>query len=99
LCKDRTALANTFDAIITKIYPDPMAGTIYENDSLLLRLKTASPEATHAALMKGIVANFKAQMRGDAPITRELRDGNLYLLDLLEGMLPGEFELERGFKS
>jgi hypothetical protein len=75
-----------------------MSSITYENNALSLRLNTTSPEATHAAMMRGIVANLRAQMKSDAPITRELREGNLYLLELLEGMLPGEFELEKGFK-
>jgi hypothetical protein len=70
----------------------------YEKNALSLKLITNSPEATHAAMMRGIVANLRAQMKSDTPITRDLREGNLYLLDLLDGMLPGEFELEKGFK-
>ena len=75
-----------------------MPNVNYNNGSLTIMLKNACPEAAHEGLLKGIIQSLKYQMQQDEPVDASLKQGNIYLLILLESILPDERQLEKAFK-
>ncbi len=67
----------------------------HQNNSLLISLETSSPEATHHGLCKGIINSLKFQMQSSDPISEDIKEGNVYLIELLESLMPTEKQLRK----
>ncbi len=67
--------------------------TTHEPAALVIELPSVAPAAMHNAIVKGIISTLKFQMQSPYEITVPVKEGNYYLLTLLEQMLPNEHQL------
>ncbi|WP_147243475.1 MULTISPECIES: hypothetical protein [Chitinophaga] len=76
-----------------------MKKVCYQNEGLLLYIPTVSPESLHSGLMQGIIQTVKHNLANPESVPENVRQANVFLLDLLSSMLPGELEMEQIYKS
>jgi hypothetical protein len=76
-----------------------MKNVRYQNEGLLLYIPTVSPETMHTGLMQGIIHTVKHSLSDPENVPDHVRQANIYLLELLSSMLPGELEMESLYKS
>lgn len=67
---------------------------IHQNNQLIITLLTASPAALHFSLAIAIINTLKQQMQSGQPIPKNVQESNVYLLQLLETLMPDERQLE-----
>jgi hypothetical protein len=70
----------------------------YGESSLQICLPCACPEATHQALILGIVSSVRFQMECPAATRQDAKEGSVSLLNLLESLLPDERQLSKAFQ-
>ncbi len=60
-------------------------------------MPSAAPAALHSNLVQSIINTLKQQMQSVHPIPQNVQESNIYLLQLLETLLPDERQLEQIF--
>jgi hypothetical protein len=69
---------------------------IYSDDSLTIRIPTATPAALHNLLLKGLVSGLKSRLLIEDFAGHET-DGLLALATVLATIVPSELHLERAY--
>ncbi|RAJ75524.1 hypothetical protein CLV59_109138 [Chitinophaga dinghuensis] len=75
-----------------------MKNVNYQNEGLLLYIPTLSPESMHTGLMQGIIQTVKYSLTHPEDVPDQVKQANIFLLDLLSSMLPEEQQIEQLYK-
>lgn len=70
----------------------------YNQDSLTINIRTASPAALHHLLLRGMISALKHQMLSGQIVDEEL-DGLAALADVLGKIVPAEMHLVKAYQS